>query len=359
MRLPNIKTKTSNINKKQAWIIAGVTLLVVGAAAVGFLCLRSKSDKNDDAAIDDSSSDTSRVEIDYNQAVTSPDGTEFIAKYQQGDEVDFAVRFSNLTCEDDVCSNVGVIRLGDRTLKRGEDYEVRQGSIIVVLLNKLLEAIQAGRYNLTVELKQGDENLVVGVYITIENKTQTCPDNQTLEDGKCIDKKPEATSDTNAGSTSGNVSSTSNLGNPGHTGTAESNTNTGDTNKPSSSQSQPQPQPQPEPTSKAEFNLNDNFKVDYFGEQWAILEEDELSCVIGANGTCTTTAFGTCTVHKDGNILKKTNFAGSLGNATEAQVREEQRKATERGLKPWQGGGYTVTLNEEFCGICGLSCGRW
>lgn len=117
--------------------------------------------------------------INYGYSVTNVDGTEFKPIYANGSNENLSLRFADLECDEN-CSNVSNLKIGDLTLNVGEDYEVKRGSVIIIIYKKILQAIQSGQYNITFDIKNGDETISVGVKITITNSST--PEDNTQEE---------------------------------------------------------------------------------------------------------------------------------------------------------------------------------
>ncbi len=175
------------LSKKQIGIIgAVVAVLVMALVAMLVLVLGRRqpqagtNNKPDIAEITQA--------VDYKQKITSEDGSEFKAEYQAGSEQSFAMRFSDLKCEDN-CKNVSEVKLGNKILKKGEDYEVKSGSIIIILTESLMKSLKAEKYDLVIAVVDDNKTLFYGVKFTIKPEP-TCDEGETLEKGECV-KKPE------------------------------------------------------------------------------------------------------------------------------------------------------------------------
>lgn len=180
-------TAKQKLTKKQIGIICGIIAILVAAIAVALVFILNRNQPQVDTQ---NNTETTQTEpkIDYNQKITSADGGEFKADYQQGSEVDFSARFSDLKCEDN-CKNVSEVKVGNKTLKQGEDYEIKSGSIIVILKATFLDSLQTGKFDLVIAVKDGDVISLYGVKFTIK-PAPTCGEDEVLEKGECV-KKPE------------------------------------------------------------------------------------------------------------------------------------------------------------------------
>lgn len=177
----------SKFTKKQIGIICGVIAVLVAALAVILILVLNRNQPQTETA-DDTETTQDEQKVDYDQKITDKDGNEFKAEYQAGSEQSFAMRFSNLKCEDN-CKNVSEVKLGDKTLKQGEDYEVQSGSIIIILTENLMKSLKVDKYDLVITVIDADRTLLYGVKFTVKPKP-TCGDGETLEKGECV-KKPE------------------------------------------------------------------------------------------------------------------------------------------------------------------------
>lgn len=181
------------LTKKQAIIIGCLTgvFVIVAIALIVFFVLRNNSNPPEEMITDEK-------QVDYSQTITSEDGGEFNADYQSGSEQSFAVRFSDLECTDD-CSNISEVRVGNRVLVAGKDYEVKKGSVIIVLTEEFMESLAAGDFDLVIAISDGDETTLYGVKFTVEPEP-TCNEDETLEKGECIKEAEEpAETDTSTG----------------------------------------------------------------------------------------------------------------------------------------------------------------
>ncbi len=384
--MEKLKLFINNLNKKQkilsiiALSLLGVFFIVV---IVGCLLPKPTSEPDDE--------DNSSMVVDYDQTVTNADGSSFDNSFKVGSSEQYAIRFPDLTCEEG-CKNVSSVRIGDQLLKNGLDYEVKEGSVIIVLLKRLLASLKTGDYNLTFEYNNGETTKKIGVNIKIENETPTCNEDQVLTDGECVTKeKPETSEDdsssnSNSGSNSSSSSSSSsntNSNNGGSTSNegsnnSSSNNNSGSNNStpqntdnttpttpdtPSTPVTPEEPTPsepeEPEtPVHTAEFNLNDGYKVSYFGVH-IYSHDDNGEPLKDENGELIDSfTYGSCEIMKDSVVIKKTYFTSNGSNISLEQQEAERAAAEARGLSG-EGGGYIVDLTEQFCDICGVSCDRW
>lgn len=146
---------------KKPFIIAGIVAFGVVFIIVAIvLCLCLKTPPKEEPA----------PSVDFSQQVTNVDGTEFKPTYNAGSDDDLSVRFTDLECNED-CSNISNLKIGNKILKAGEDYEVKRGSVIIVIYKKILQAIQNGQYDITFEIKSGEKTISVGLKITITNSS--------------------------------------------------------------------------------------------------------------------------------------------------------------------------------------------
>lgn len=184
-------------------IITGVALILIAAALV--ICLVWKPwEKTEVEAEQLKEVATERVEgTDYNQKITKADGGEFTPKITEGSTDNLEMRFADLKCEEN-CTNVNEVKIGDKTLKRGEDYELKQGSVILVLYAKVFSGMEAGEVRVTFEITEDHKIHTIGVKITIEKKAE-----EKKEEQKTDSTPSQATTSTSSGSsTSAGSSST-------------------------------------------------------------------------------------------------------------------------------------------------------
>lgn len=174
--------------KQQIGIICGVVAVLVAALVVVLVLVLGGKQPRQEVA-DDVGTAQDEATVDYGQKITSEDGGEFKAEYQAGSEKSFAMRFSNLKCEDD-CKNVGEVKLGDKTLKKGEDYEVKSGSIIIILTDNFMKSLKANKYDLVIAVIDEDKTSFYGVKFTVKPEP-TCEEGETLEKGECVKRSEE------------------------------------------------------------------------------------------------------------------------------------------------------------------------
>lgn len=176
------------LTKKQIGIICGIAAVLVVALIVVLVMVLGRKPVQDEAT-DDTETTLNDQEIDYGQKVTSEDGGTFKAEYQAGSEKSFAVRFADLKCEDG-CKNVSEVKLGKKMLKLGEDYEVKKGSIIIILTEDFMKSLKVGKHDLIIAVVDEDETKLYGVKFTVKAEP-TCGEGETLEKGECIKKDDE------------------------------------------------------------------------------------------------------------------------------------------------------------------------
>lgn len=262
------------LSKKQIGIIgAVVAVLVMALVAVLVLVLGRRqpqagtNNKPDIAEITQA--------VDYKQKITSEDGSEFKAEYQAGSEQSFVMRFSDLKCEDS-CKNVSEVKLGNKVLKKGEDYEVKSGSIIIILAESLMKSLKAEKYDLVIAVVDDNKTLFYGVKFTVKPEP-TCGDNEILEKGECVAKPEEQPSQNNQ---------------QGSNTTTKPSTQP---SKPSQQPSQPQQPAQPTTPSKSQAQIECESKTGpmrFFALHWTSKNEytdAEFSGNIGmhwVNGVC-------------------------------------------------------------------------
>ncbi len=178
----------SKPTKKQIGIVCGIIAVLVAVLVVALVFILNRNQPQADTQ-DDAETTQTEPEIDYEQKITSEDGGEFKAEYQQGSETNFTARFSDLKCEDN-CKNVSEVKVGDKVLKQGEDYEIKSGSIIVILKATFLDSLQVGKFDLVIAVKDGDAISLYGVKFTIK-PVPTCGEDEMLEKGECVEKPEE------------------------------------------------------------------------------------------------------------------------------------------------------------------------
>lgn len=156
--------------KKQISIICGVIAVLVAALVVVLVLVLGRNQTQENV-INDAETTQDEPNVDYDQKITDKDGGEFKAEYQAGSEQSFAMRFSDLKCEDN-CKNVSEVKLGDKTLKQGEDYEVKSGSIIIILTENFMKSLKADKYDLVIAVIDADKTLLYGVKFTVKPEEQ-------------------------------------------------------------------------------------------------------------------------------------------------------------------------------------------
>lgn len=174
--------------KKQLGIICGVIAVLVVALVVVLILVLGHNQPQEETS-DNSEITQDKPTVDYNQKITDKDGNEFKAEYQAGSEQSFAMRFSDLKCEDN-CKNVSEVKLGGKTLKQGEDYEVQSGSIIIILSENFMKSLKADKYDLVIAVIDADKTMLYGVKFTVKPEP-TCGNDETLEKGECVKKSEE------------------------------------------------------------------------------------------------------------------------------------------------------------------------
>ncbi|MBO7132398.1 hypothetical protein J6V85_04075 [Candidatus Saccharibacteria bacterium] len=205
-------------------IAAGILLIVLTI----IICLITKNRSSEESA-------NNKTEVDYSQHVTNKDGSEFNANYNTSSNENLSIRFTDLKCNDD-CSNIKNLKIGDQTLEADKDYKVEQGSVIITIYKKFLQAISSGQYSIIFDIENGDQTITVGISITITNKSaQTNEEDQNEEEKQ--EEKPEENSQNNDSSQ----------------------------NSSSSSQNPTEPQPETEKTcsdlKNCDYNLNDRYVI--------------------------------------------------------------------------------------------------
>lgn len=311
--------------------------------------------------------------VDFDQNITSEDGTELNHTFDAKADEDFVVRFADLECNED-CSNVSSVKIGDRTLEAGKDYEVERGSVIIKIFKKTMQTITNGKHDIVVKIEQNGKTVTVGVKITITNSVTT---NEQQEQ----------------------------------------NTESENNNEPSQNDSAPQPAPAPEPTPAPEpevpktcsdlhncdYNLNNHYvirvytvnfyqKTDKCNDTTCTGERDEngnfyhdvlpvaetkrfvdielfngTGC--GADGTNAGSYIAGPTSEEWLRILK-----GPYGSTVIDGLSHANNYAVSHNyaMWPWGGAGCQPTtwtwegavssglaLDEAKCAAWGLSCGRW
>lgn len=183
--------------KKQIGIIGGIIAVLVAALVAVLTLILNRQPQTETSS--DTETTQNEPAVDYNQKITSEDGGEFKTEYQAGSEKNFAMRFANLKCEDN-CQNVAEVRLGDKTLKQGEDYEVKSGSIIIILTESFMKSLKADKYDLVIAVVDKDKTSFYGVKFTVKPEP-TCKEDEILEKGECVKQPDEQSEQSQTGST--------------------------------------------------------------------------------------------------------------------------------------------------------------
>lgn len=171
------------------WLIGGIILVVL--VVIGIVALLFWLNRDPQKPVDGTTDTTSgQLEIDYNQKVTNPLGGNFSPTYQQGSNTDFSVRFVDLNCSDDQCSNVKNVKFAGKLLA-SDAYTVKRGSVIIVLKADTLKDLKVGQYTLSFEITEDGKTQLIGVKVKVTSSGETCPEGQTMQDGQCTDEKAE------------------------------------------------------------------------------------------------------------------------------------------------------------------------
>lgn len=327
--------KKVSLSKQQIAMIAGVVALVVIilVGVIVWLALKKPEvvekveDETEVVEVEESD------EIDFSQEVTGENGRPFEAEYQQGSEEDYVVRFPNLQCEEG-CTNVADVKLGTKGLTLGTDYEVKKGSVIIILKEKLLAELKAGNYELTFTVTEDEETLTVGVKFSVK-AAPTCAEDEELKAGKCVKKEEEKKPEEK----------------PGDAGSSSSTT------KPSTGGNTSSTTPE-QPAQKPDYNLNDRYLAskrewiyqDCDKEDWPEIGRHTFVTVVKYKGTILdllnaqsdqSVAYARKMGYPEGSWM-----CGGVGGVETAGTWEEA-----------QANG--VALDETKCKQYGLSCGRW
>ncbi len=306
-------------SNKKPFIIAGIVAFGVVFIIVAIvLCLCLKTPPKEEPA----------PSVDFSQKVTNTDGTEFKPTYDAGSDEDLSVRFTDLECNED-CSNISNLKIGNKILKAGEDYEVKRGSVIIVIYKKILQAIQNGQYDITFEIKSGEKTISVGLKITIANSSAP-----TDEEESENEDEQESGDQSQSGSSSQSSSE------------SESSDET---------EEEKTEIPQDE---KRKINLNDaNYQVSYGGIVYWVLDEDGEPLDGAASFS-----IGGFTITNGSEIICEdySNQAGEHG-LTQKQFNEEQERINALGIYGGSGSFLVAPLSEQpsYCDRCGLVCERW
>ncbi len=195
------KSKKKMSKKAKILVVSGITVGVLAIIVAVVLCFLKPWEKKETRDDDEASVVAiERVDgTDYAQKITTVDGGEFTPKITEGTSDNLAMRFSELSCNDE-CKNIENVKLGDKTLKAGEDYEVKKGSVIIILFAKVFSDAQPGEVTLTFEIQEGSKIKTIGVKITIEKKEEKKEDQKPAEN---------AAASTDGASTGGSSSTSS------------------------------------------------------------------------------------------------------------------------------------------------------
>ena len=169
-------------------ILAIITLICI-AVAVLLNQSGTYNNKNENA----SGQETTIIEeltVDFNQKIPTEDGEDAKTSYELGDKNNFSIRFPDLKCNEQ-CSNVKNLKLNGRALEAKKDYEVKPGSVIIVIFSEYMETLEVGQFELTFEITSDEKGSIIGLDITITDDVPTCTDSQILEGNKCTEKKIE------------------------------------------------------------------------------------------------------------------------------------------------------------------------
>ncbi|MBQ3352139.1 hypothetical protein IJG91_00520 [Candidatus Saccharibacteria bacterium] len=167
------KTAKKKLSKKALILIIVGGLVFILAIVAVVLCIfvkpwessQGKSDSKPVASIE-------RVDgADYEQKITTADGAEFTPKITEGTSDNLTMRFTELSCDDD-CKNVENVTVDGKNLKLGEDYEVKKGSVVLVIYAKVFSDKQPGEMKVKFEITEDSKILTIGVKITIEKKEE-------------------------------------------------------------------------------------------------------------------------------------------------------------------------------------------
>lgn len=335
----NKKAAKVSLTKQQIAIIVGVVALVLIALVGVIVWLALKKPEVTEPVTDETEivEEETRDEVDFSQEVTGENGRPFEAEYQQGSEEDYVVRFPNLQCEEG-CTNVADVKLGTRVLTLGTDYEVKKGSVIIILKEELLMELKAGDYELTFTVTEDEEMVTVGVKFSVK-AAPTCAEDEKLEAGKCVkdeEKLTESGSNTNGSNEPNNEGSTS----------GGSSSNNGGT-----SSTQPT-----QPAKKPDYNLNDRYVVDNRSYQFWTLDGNG-QCVVAEEKSF----FGVAKFTGQGDDLwtatmgkQYMNYANSKGYNTMDCLGMGSAPTTWEAVV-----NAGLALDEAKCAQYGLSCGRW
>ena len=161
-------------------IISAFVLILAGLIALVIIWCQPASDEK---------ANTTYV-VDYKQKVTDINGERFNANYSLSSGETFGIRFANLNCDTSACENVTAVEFDGRALRRGVDYDLKKGSIIIILMPGTFRDVEAGDHDLILTVETTNRTLHVGVKIHVSDDDNSCSDGQILENGVCV--TPEA-----------------------------------------------------------------------------------------------------------------------------------------------------------------------
>ena len=206
------KPKTKN-NKEPAKslkikILLAVAGIIIIGATISLLVIRPWKHKGSDNTSQDIA-ETERIdEVDYDQKITAVDGSDFTPKITKGQDANLEMRFSELKC-DDGCKNVENVEFAGKKLERDKDFEVRQGSVIIVIFAAVFSDMDSGEVVLTFDITWDNKIRTIGAKISIEDKAEESNEEQSSN-----------TNSSNNNKTSGNSSSSSSSNNTNSAKTA-------------------------------------------------------------------------------------------------------------------------------------------
>ncbi len=180
------KQKNNNVKSSKTIIMASAAVLIVVVVIFLFIVAKRNIEQERTQTNQTDYIDTTDY-TDYNQATTNENGEEFDRTYQQSSGRNLDVRFKDLECKDS-CSNIGDIELNGQRLD-SQDYEVKKGSVIVIIHSTLLDDLQPGEYSLTFTIESNGIQRRIGLNFTII-AAPTCSEKETLIDGKCESNNP-------------------------------------------------------------------------------------------------------------------------------------------------------------------------
>ena len=197
------REKQKKISKKGliAIIVSSVLVLGAVAAVLIFAVWKPWESHEPETPTPATKTEEKTAEVDYEQKITTADGGEFVPKITEGTEDNLTMRFVNLKCSDG-CKNVEHVQFKGKTLKLGEDYEVKSGSVILVIFAKVFSGVEPGEAKITFDVKEDDKVRTIGVKITIEKKKEEEKDEEpktnTEEDVAQNDTGSQSNSNTQA-----------------------------------------------------------------------------------------------------------------------------------------------------------------